>query len=97
MERRSTSIFTRRFFSIIYLNLHILFLGVFDMQTILTRREREVFDLLLKNYSTKEIASKLMISEKTVRNHISNVMQKLCSKSRSQAVVELLRMKELNL
>ena len=67
------------------------------MHSILTRREREVFDLLLKNYSTKEIASKLMISEKTVRNHISNVMQKLCSKSRSQAVVELLRMKELNL
>ena len=67
------------------------------MHTILTNREREVFELLLKNYSTKEIAGELMISEKTVRNHVSNVMQKLCSKSRSQAVIELLRMKELNL
>lgn len=67
------------------------------MHDILTSREREVFELLLQNYSTKEIASKLMISEKTVRNHISNVMQKLCSKSRSQAVVELLRMNELKL
>ena len=67
------------------------------MHSILTRREREVFELLLKNHSTKEIASKLMISEKTVRNHVSNVMQKLCSKSRSQAVIELLRMNELKL
>ena len=43
---------------------------------ILTKREREVFELLIKNYTTKEIAEKLGISEKTVRNHISNVMQK---------------------
>lgn len=67
------------------------------MHDVLTSREREVFELLLQNYSTKEIASELVISEKTVRNHISNVMQKLCSKSRAQAVIELLRMNELKL
>ncbi|MCR9021646.1 MAG: spore germination transcription factor GerE, partial [Bacillaceae bacterium] len=39
----------------------------------------------------------LFISEKTVRNHISNAMQKLGVKGRSQAVVELLRMGELEL
>ena len=44
---------------------------------ILTKREREVFELLIKNYTTRDIAEKLNISEKTVRNHISNVMQKL--------------------
>ena len=43
---------------------------------ILTTREMEVFSLLVKNYTTKEISNELGISEKTVRNHISNVMQK---------------------
>ena len=59
---------------------------------ILTKREEEVFSLLVKNKSTKEIASELKISEKTVRNHISNVMQKLGVKGRAQAVVELIRL-----
>ena len=44
---------------------------------IMTKREKEVFELLVKNKSTKEIANELNISEKTVRNHISNAMQKL--------------------
>ena len=60
---------------------------------ILTKREKEVFMLLVSNKSTKEIANLLGISEKTVRNHISNAMQKLGVKGRAQAVVELLRMK----
>ena len=63
------------------------------MNIILTPREKEIFHLLVKNYSTKDIARKLNISEKTVRNHISNVIQKL--KSRIQAVFELIRLKEL--
>ena len=64
---------------------------------ILTLREREVFELLILNKSTKEIADKLNISEKTVRNHISNVMQKLGVKGRAGAVVELLKLNELSL
>lgn len=67
------------------------------MKNILTNREKEVFDLLVLNNSTKEIAIKLNISEKTVRNHISNVIQKLGVNGRSQAVVELLKLKEINL
>jgi LuxR family transcriptional regulator of spore coat protein len=65
--------------------------------SILTKREYEVFTLLIQNKTTKEIADKLLISEKTVRNHISNVMQKLDVKGRSQAIVELLKLKELTL
>ncbi len=65
--------------------------------TILTARERDVFELLITNKSTKEIAKILSISEKTVRNHISNVMQKLGVKGRAVAVVELLRLKELSI
>ncbi len=64
---------------------------------ILTKREKEVFTLLVNNKTTKDIAEILGISEKTVRNHISNTMQKLGVKGRSQAVVELLRMKIITL
>lgn len=66
-------------------------------KNILTNREKEVFDLLIQNYSTKEIANKLKISEKTVRNHISNTIQKLGVKSRAQAVIELLKLKEITI
>ena len=45
----------------------------------------------------KEIAKTLGISEKTVRNHISNVIQKLGVDSRIQAVFELIKFKELEL
>ena len=64
---------------------------------IMTKREKEVFELLIKNNSTKEIAIELNISEKTVRNHISNAMQKLGVKGRAQAVVELIRLGEITL
>lgn len=64
---------------------------------ILTTREKNVFELLVENKSTKEIADELGISEKTVRNHISNVMQKLGVNGRAGAVVELLRLRELSL
>ena len=64
---------------------------------ILTKREKEVFELLILNKTTKDIAKDLNISEKTVRNHISNAMQKLGVKGRSNAVVELLRLKEISL
>ena len=64
---------------------------------ILTSRESEVFKLLVKNKTTKEIAQILYISEKTVRNHISNVMQKLEVKGRTAAVIELVKLGEINL
>ena len=67
------------------------------MPSILTIREKEVFNLLVANKTTKQIASLLYISEKTVRNHISNVIQKLGVKGRAQAVVELIRLKEIYL
>ncbi|EJL47759.1 response regulator containing a CheY-like receiver domain and an HTH DNA-binding domain, partial [Brevibacillus sp. CF112] len=51
--------------------------GSDQTKPLLTNREREVFELLVQDKTTKEIAGQLFISEKTVRNHISNVMQKL--------------------
>ena len=67
------------------------------MPSVLTKREREVFELLIMNKSTFEIADLLFISEKTVRNHISNVIRKLGVTCRSQAIVELIRMEEISL
>lgn len=61
----------------------------------LTSREREIFELLVKQYDTEMIADTLCISKKTVRNHISNVIQKLGVKGRSQAILELIKMDEI--
>ncbi len=67
------------------------------MNHILTPREKEIFSFLMENYTTKDISEKLGISEKTVRNHISNVMQKLGVNGRVSAVVELIKLKEISL
>lgn len=67
------------------------------MNSILTSREKEIFTLLVNGYLTKDIANDLNISEKTVRNHISNVIQKLEVNTRYQAVIELIKMNELQI
>jgi LuxR family transcriptional regulator of spore coat protein len=64
---------------------------------ILTKREKEIFELLVLNKSTKDIADYLEISEKTIRNHISNAIQKLGVKGRAQAVVELIKLGEITI
>ena len=69
----------------------------YNHSNILTKREKEVFEILVQDKTTKEIAEQLFISEKTVRNHISNVIQKLGVKGRAQAVIELIRMGEIKL
>lgn len=61
------------------------------MNNVLTKREKEIFGLLINNKSTLEISKVLGISEKTVRNHISNVIQKIGVKSRTQAIITLLK------
>ena len=65
--------------------------------SILTKREKEIFELIILNKTTADISKKLEISEKTVRNHISNAMQKLGVKGRAQAVIELLKLNEIKL
>jgi len=66
-------------------------------QRISTGQEQKIFDMLVQNYTTKDIAHSLGISEKTVRNHISNTMQKLSVKGRASAVVELIRLGEIQI
>ncbi len=68
-----------------------------QLRSFLTTRERQIFELLIKNYDTEQIAEMLSISSKTVRNHISNVIQKLGVKGRSQAILELIKMQEIKI
>lgn len=56
----------------------------------LTERELEVLELIARGYHNEEIAVELTISEYTVRNHISNIFQKLKVKTRVEAVVSAL-------
>ena len=65
--------------------------------SILTKREKQIFELIVLNHSTKEIASILRITDKTVRNHISNVILRLDVNCRTQAIVKLIQMKELEI
>jgi len=52
----------------------------------LTEREREVLDLLARGLTNTEIARRLFLSDKTVRNHVSNVFAKLQVAGRAEAV-----------
>ncbi|MDL1896390.1 response regulator transcription factor [Anaerolineae bacterium CFX7] len=53
----------------------------------LTEREAQVLDLIARGYNNTEIAEKLLLSTKTVSNHISNIFSKLQVADRAQAIV----------
>jgi DNA-binding NarL/FixJ family response regulator len=53
----------------------------------LSEREREILDLIARGYKNPDIASRLVISPKTVRNHITNIFSKLQVADRAQAII----------
>jgi DNA-binding NarL/FixJ family response regulator len=53
----------------------------------LTDREREILDLIAAGRSNTDIARRLVLSDKTVRNHVSNIFVKLQVADRAQAIV----------
>jgi DNA-binding NarL/FixJ family response regulator len=57
----------------------------------LTVREIEILKMLASGMANKQIAYKLTISDKTVRNHVSNMYEKLHINDRSQAVLYAVR------
>ena len=61
-------------------------------ESIITKREEEVLQLIAEGLSTTEVASRLFISVKTVKNHLASVYQKLDSRDRTQAVVRAVKM-----
>jgi two-component system response regulator DegU len=58
---------------------------------LLTRREIEILKLLTEGLFNKEIAYQLSISEKTVKNHVSNIFKKISVSDRTQAAVYAIR------
>lgn len=58
---------------------------------ILTKRECQVIQLMAEGNSNRAISEALFISEKTVKNHVSNILQKMKVKDRTQAVVTAIR------
>lgn len=62
---------------------------------ILTKREREIFDLLAQGMTGEEIATRLTVSPDTVRTHIRNGMKSLHAHTRTGAVVQALKAAEI--
>lgn len=63
----------------------------------LTRREMEVLKLIAEGLFNKEIAAKLDISERTVKNHVSNIFKKIDVSDRTQAAVFAIKNNLVNL
>ncbi len=57
----------------------------------LTEREREVLDLIARGLTNREIAEKMVISEKTVKTHVSNLLDKLDLEDRTRAAIWALK------
>ncbi|AZR74945.1 DNA-binding response regulator [Anoxybacter fermentans] len=58
-----------------------------SIEDILTEREIEVLEMMAKGNNNRAIGEKLFISEKTVKNHVSNILKKLGVNDRTQAVI----------
>jgi DNA-binding NarL/FixJ family response regulator len=57
-----------------------------------TPREKEVLSLICNGFSNKEIAAKLSISEQTVKNYVSALMEKSRTRSRTQLAIMLMKL-----
>lgn len=64
---------------------------VVDWRSILTTREIEVLQNMAKGSNNRIIGESLFISEKTVKNHVSNILQKLNVQDRTQAVITAIK------
>ncbi len=63
-----------------------------EEQRVVTNREEEVLQLIADGCSTPEVAEQLYISQKTVKNHLASIYQKLDARDRTQAVLQAVRM-----
>ena len=60
--------------------------------TVVSKREIEVLQLIADGCSTPEVAEQLFISQKTVKNHLASIYAKLDARDRTQAVLQAVRM-----
>ncbi len=63
-----------------------------EQERVVTKREEEVLQLIADGCSTPEVAEQLFISQKTVKNHLASIYQKLDARDRTQAVLSAVRM-----
>jgi DNA-binding NarL/FixJ family response regulator len=63
-----------------------------EEERVVTKREEEVLQLIADGCSTPEVAEKLYISQKAVKNHLASIYQKLDARDRTQAVLQAVRM-----
>jgi DNA-binding NarL/FixJ family response regulator len=63
-----------------------------EAEKVVTKREEEVLQLIADGCSTPEVAEQLFISQKTVKNHLASIYQKLDARDRTQAVLQAVRM-----
>lgn len=61
-------------------------------EQVITKREEEVLQLVAEGLSTPEVAERLYISIKTVKNHLASIYAKLDSRDRTQAVIRAVKM-----
>ena len=61
-------------------------------ERVVTKREEEVLQLIADGCSTSEVAGQMYISQKTVKNHLASIYQKLDARDRTQAVLQAVRM-----
>ncbi len=66
--------------------------AVHDDERLVSPREEEVLQLIAEGCSTPEVAERLYISQKTVKNHLASIYEKLNARDRTQAVLMAVRM-----
>lgn len=63
-----------------------------DEYRVVTRREEEVLQLIADGCSTPQVAARLYISQKTVKNHLASIYHKLDARDRTQAILQAVRL-----
>ena len=68
-----------------------------DQHRLVSPREEEVLQMIADGYSTPDVAKRLFISQKTVKNHLASVYDKLDARDRTQAILRAVRMRIVKL
>lgn len=91
LDHRFTRDLIQEFKRLKEVSQHVVPIDPDPLYNLLTNRELEVFDLITKGYTNLQISYKLIISEKTVKNHVSNLLDKLEVQDRLNAVIKAVK------
>lgn len=91
IEQRSKVKIIKEYIDLLEMNKYLMPVNDLEMKKIISRREIEILRLLVKGYTNNQISEELSISEKTVKNHVSNMLVKLEVNDRLNAVLKALR------